>query len=94
MRHDVEMVIVHDGKQWLAGNDDVNASGRTLRELDANVADALRVRGGFEKSPITVFMGFDFNTIPTWMRQYASHYFNRVIRIDVRGDQGELATND
>lgn len=88
MKSDVEMIITHDGKRWIARNDDIRATGDTLPELDANVADVLRAGGGFEKSPITVFMGFDFTTIPTWIRQYASHYFNRVISIDVDRDQG------
>ena len=83
MKADVEMVITYDGKQWVARNDAFPASGETLPELDTQVADALRQQGDFGKPRVTVFMGFDSGTIPTWIRQYASHYFNRYIFVDL-----------
>jgi protein associated with RNAse G/E len=81
MKADVELVITHDGKRWVARNDAITASAETLPELDANVAEALREQGNFGK--VTVFMGFKFSTIPTWIRQYASHYFNRYVLMDL-----------
>ena len=81
MKADVELVITHDGKRWVARNDAITASGETLSELDANVAEVLREQGNFGK--VTVFMGFKFSTIPTWIRQYASHYFNRYVLVEL-----------
>ncbi len=81
MKADVELVITHEGKRWVVRNDAITASGETLSELDANVAEVLREQGNFGK--VTVFMGFKFSTIPTWIRQYASHYFNRYVLMDL-----------
>jgi len=83
MKSDIDMVIIHDGEKWIARNDALEAVGRTLPELDADLTRNLRRLGGYEGRSLTVFMGFDFSTIPTWIRQYASHYFNRVIRVEV-----------
>ena len=83
MKSDIDMVIVHDGEKWIARSDAVEAVGRTLPELDADLADNLRRAGGYQGRELTVFMGFDFATIPTWIRQYAPHYFNRVVRVQV-----------
>lgn len=83
MKSDIDMVIVHDGEKWIARNDAIEAVGRTLPELDADLVQNLRRAGGYQGRVLTVFMGFDFATIPTWIRQYASHYFNRVIRVEV-----------
>ncbi len=84
MKADMEMSIVHDGRQWIARNASFAAGGRDLPELDANLATVLRQSGQFVTgAQVTVFMGFDFDTIPTWLRQYASHYFNRYISLDL-----------
>jgi len=83
MKSDIDMIIVHDGEKWIARNDDLEAAGRTLPELDADLARALRRTSGYQGRTLTVFMGFDFATFPTWIRQYAPHYFNRLVRVEV-----------
>ena len=83
MKSDMDMVIVHDGEKWIASNEDLVVEGRTLPELDACLARALRQTGRYSGSKVTVFMGFDFNTIPSWIRQYRSHYFNRYVHVEV-----------
>ncbi|MFQ5937410.1 MAG: DUF5395 family protein, partial [Acidiferrobacterales bacterium] len=58
------------------------ARGQTLPDLDEDLRRVLCDWGKFPKgSTVTVFMGFDYDTIPTWIRQYASHYFNRYVTI-------------
>lgn len=85
MKADVDITLVHDGEKWVAKGGTFVASGRTLPELDDDVGRALRERGKFKNlSSVTVFMSFDFSTIPTWLRQYASHYFNRCVTINMR----------
>jgi hypothetical protein len=83
MKADLELVLRHDGERWIARDDSLEATGRTLAELDDSLAGALRERDEFAGSRITVFMCFDFATIPTWIRQYASHYFNRYVSLDL-----------
>lgn len=83
MKSDIDMIIIHDGDKWVARNDALQAVGRTLPELDADLARNLRRAGGYQGRTLNVFMGFDFATFPTWIRQYAPHYFNRLVRVQV-----------
>jgi len=84
MKADFITSLVHDGEQWIATNETLTARGRTFSELYDDMGRALREQNQVEKgTAVTVFMGFDFNTIPTWIRQYGSHYFNRYVTIDV-----------
>ncbi|GMT42785.1 MAG: hypothetical protein IEMM0002_1196 [bacterium] len=85
MKPDLETSIVHDGGKWIAQNEKLKACGQTLPELDDDMARAIRECGEFKgKSNVTVFMGFDYTTIPVWLRQYATHYFNRRVTIDLQ----------
>lgn len=84
MRADVELKLVHDGSEWIVSNDSLHVSGDTFEALDTNLIVALRDTGDFEKgSRVTVFMGYDFETFPTWLRQYHTHYFNRLLDVEV-----------
>ncbi len=90
MKADLVTHLVHDGECWVASDGTLTASGHTLQELDDDMRRALRECKRFESaSSVTVFMGFDFSTIPTWLRQFAYHYFNRYVTIDLlQGGQG------
>jgi len=84
MRADVETRLVDDGVRWTAQNEYLTASGKTLPELDQDMKRALRESGRFsEGTRVVVFMGFDFSQIPTWLRQYSYHYFNRFVTIEL-----------
>jgi len=83
MKSDIDLVITHDGANWVAQNDEIVAEGGTLPELDENVARALRGSGRPVGVKLRVFMGFDINSIPTWIRQYAPHYFNRMVDVEL-----------
>lgn len=84
MRADIELSLVHDGARWIARGDGLSACGENIKELDAGIKRALRESGSYPRgSRLTVFMGFDFDTIPTWLRQYHTHYFNRYITVEL-----------
>jgi hypothetical protein len=83
MTADLELVLSHDGERWVAEGGSIRASGRTFTELDAGLREALRACGRFAGPRVTVFMGFDFDGFPVWMRQYAAHYFNRTATLDL-----------
>lgn len=84
MRADVELKLIHNGNEWIVTNDSFKASGKTFEALDTNLIVALRDSGEYEKgSRVSVFMGYDFDTFPTWLRQYHSHYFNRLVDVEV-----------
>ena len=84
MKADFITSLIHDGDYWIASNETLTARGRTFKELYDDMGCALREHNLAAKgTTVTVFMGFDFDTIPTWIRQYGSHYFNRYVTIDV-----------
>ncbi len=83
MKRDLELTLAFEADRWIARGPGVTASGHTLAELDADVARALRAAGRYRNGRVTVFMGFDFDTLPVWMRQYAAHYFNRTLRLEL-----------
>jgi hypothetical protein len=84
VKADLDMSLIHDGQCWVGCYGTLVARGFTLAELDEDVRRVLRASGKFpEGSRVTVFMGFDYDTIPTWIRQYATHYFNRYVAIDL-----------
>jgi hypothetical protein len=84
MKADVELSIIFQGNQWIAGNGSITAAGGTLVELDQNIKRALAESGQFTKgSTVTIYMKFDFSSIPDWIRQYSPHYFNRMIKVEI-----------
>jgi hypothetical protein len=84
MKADVELCLSHDGWHWVARNPAFFVKGDTLHALDERLRISLLDTGDFPPgSRVTVFMGFDFDTIPIWLRQYHSHYFNRFLTLEL-----------
>jgi hypothetical protein len=84
MRADVELKLVHDGDSWVVSNDTFSASGKTFEALDHEIIRHLESSGEFAPgTSVNVFMGYDFDTIPTWLRQYHTHYFNRILQVEL-----------
>ncbi|MCP3943683.1 MAG: hypothetical protein GY710_19695 [Desulfobacteraceae bacterium] len=78
----IELVIDHDGVNWNAKNEVLSVSSPTLDGLDLALEEQMRNKGLVKKGDKKkVFMAFDNSTIPQWIRQYAQHYFNRVVEI-------------
>ena len=86
MACELEMVLTHDGRDWVSRNDElgIRVKGETLGALDAALMAALAAHSGYAGRKVCVAMRFDNATIPTWIRQYASHYFNRLVELDLR----------
>lgn len=76
--------LTHDGLHWKADRGDMEARGETLRALDRALAAELK-KGDLARGQdkIQVRMTFDSSTIPEWIRQYASHYFNRIVTLNL-----------
>jgi len=84
MKADIELSLMHDGEFWVGSNDTLEVKGVTISDLDEELKRGLRGSGDYTPgTTINVFMGFDFDTIPTWLRQYHSHYFNRTISLEL-----------
>lgn len=82
MKADVELKLVHDGSHWIVSNAEFTASGDTFEALDTNLGEVLKSSGKYpEGGQVSIFMGYDFDTFPTWLRQYHNHYFNRLLKL-------------
>ncbi len=86
MACELEMVLTHDGRDWVSRNDElgIRVKGETLGALDSALMAALATRSDYADRKVCVVMRFDNASIPTWIRQYASHYFNRLVELDLR----------
>ncbi len=79
---DLDCVLRHDGRNWVAEGGGLSVAAPTLEELDQRLADRLRSSGRLRPGRrLQVFMAFDNSTIPQWIRQYAQHYFNRIVTV-------------
>lgn len=82
MKINIELSLIHDGEFWIGRNHAMEVKGSTIFELDEELERGLRESGNYTPGTcVNVFMGFDFDTFPTWLRQYHSHYFNRTISV-------------
>lgn len=82
MKTDIELDLIHDGKYWIGSNSSMVVKGTTISELDDDLERDLRESGNYMPGAcVSVFMGFDFDTFPTWLRQYHTHYFNRTVLV-------------
>jgi len=79
----LEFIIRHDGRWWIACNDDLEVRGLTLDDLDSRLGDHFSRNCSISEKDITVRMNFDNSAIPEWIRQYSNHYFNRIVRINL-----------
>ena len=77
------MVLDHDGSNWLASNEQVRLAAPTLEALDRKVEAALESELAREQS-LRVFMAFNNEVIPMWMRPYMNHYFNRILELPLQ----------
>ncbi len=78
-----EMVIRHDGKNWVVENGEIRFAAPTLDDLDQGLGRIMKQRGLLKKGETKeVFMAFDSSSIPQWIRQYACHYFNRIVKVE------------
>lgn len=79
----IELIMSHDGKNWIARNDFLYAEAPTLGNLDNELRKLVKEKGYLETGKkLDLFMAFDNSTIPVWMRQYGQHYFNRIVRVE------------
>ena len=83
MHINLEITLAHDGRNWVARHPLFECAAETLKEIDQQITSIVCNSAEFkEHRSVQVFMGFDYDTIPTWLRQYHTHYFNRILNIN------------
>lgn len=73
-----ELTLRYESCAWRAFGNGVDISRCDLADLDAAIVRAFARHGGAKR----VHVRFDASSLPPWLRQYQSHYFNYVLRID------------
>jgi hypothetical protein len=75
--------LYHDGVRWIAKNDQIVVTGKTLEELDENLK--LKLKDVFENErTVKVNMELDYRKmIPHWMWQYHPYYFYRTVYLEM-----------
>lgn len=79
----IEMILDHDGNDWMVSNANLNVSAASLTELDRKLERALQPQLSREKK-LNVFMMTNNEIIPEWMRPFMNHYFNRLLELPLR----------
>ena len=83
MHADLELTLTHDGYNWIASHKLFECAAETIEEIDQQIISIIRNTTEFkDQKSVEVFMGFDYDTIPIWLRQYHTHYFNRILKIN------------
>lgn len=96
MNADIELICTETNGRWFAYNEELEVSGFSWQELEEKLTLELSSK---EIVPpgrrLTVLMMCDPRVIPAWMRPYQSHYFNRLLSIQIpeqtRDRRGENA---
>jgi hypothetical protein len=73
-----ELTLSYENGQWRAEGAGVDLAHADLASLDVSIVRALASKA----SPRHVHVRFDTSRLPVWLRQYQSHYFNYVLRMD------------
>lgn len=78
----MDFVLHHDGANWCLKNEQLSLEASSIDLLDVDLRQTMRDRGlirSGEKKKVRML--FDNSTLPPVIRQYAQHYFNRVLEI-------------
>lgn len=83
METTMDFVIYHDGRNWCLANDQLRVFAPAIDALDAELTRVMRQQGHIKAGERKkVRMLYDYSTLPPVIRQYAQHYFNRVVEIE------------
>ncbi len=72
----LDLILTHDGHRWAVLCDEEHLSSESLEKLDNQIRVKLR-----KFAPANVAVRFDLSSLPTWLRQYQSHYCNYLLKI-------------
>ena len=83
MRTELELTLSHDGHRWITDVLNNQLCGKDLNALDDLISAAIQNDCQFDKdNSVKVQLRFDMDTIPRWLHQYHSHYFNYTFTVN------------
>lgn len=81
MTDEFDLVLRHEGDAWIASAPGLSVRAADFVTLDERLRRRLRREHGARGKTVRVCMRFDLDGLPGWTRQYAAHYFNRLVRL-------------
>ena len=73
----LELSLSHNGKTWVTDVLGNSLCGEELHNLEDRIINAIQNDPQYRVGEtINVLLYFDMDTIPGWLHQYHSHYFN------------------
>ncbi len=73
----LELSLTHDGQAWCTDSLKTKACGKDLRALEDSIINAIKIDPRFDNEKLLhVVLQFDMDTLPRWLHQYHTHYFN------------------
>ena len=79
----IEMMIDHDGRDWIVTGNGLKLSARELYDIDRELEKALQPQIN-QEGRLSVFMTTNNEIIPEWIRPYMDHYFNRRLELPLQ----------
>jgi len=77
MSTQLELSLSYNGDDWIADGLITRLHGNDLHLLEDQISNAIKTDGQFANDDsVRVMLRFDMDTIPGWLHQYQSHYFN------------------
>ena len=77
----LEILLSYANGRWRGRGHGIDVEHADLRSLESLVEARLTVCGATH-----VAVRFDTTSLPAWMRQHQSHYFNYTLRLASRGN--------
>lgn len=79
----LDFTIKYLDNNWIVENKSLRSAAPTLDELDVKLKNLILKKKIIKQGQkAKLFMAFDNSTIPQWIRQYAQHYFNRIVEVE------------
>ncbi len=76
----LDFILSYRLNRWHAQGNGLTLVGDDLLELESMIERELQSHPDIHlEDPSHVNMRFDISTLPRWLRQYQSHYFNYVL---------------
>lgn len=77
---EIDIPLSFDGTHWVAGFNENLFRASDLTQLEKDISEAIRHIPGYTDKPIVnIRLVFDNDSLPGWLRQYHTHYFNYLL---------------
>ena len=82
MAPEIEILVSFDGTHWVAGFNESLFRVSDLNQLEKDISEAIRHIPRYTNKPVVnIRLEFDNDSLPGWLREYHSHYFNYLLEV-------------